>query len=110
MPKDGVRRRFHALLNDQRVHMILDSDRYAASSPIEFKEDWSQVRFRLESDNPMNHSTTLRVSGLPAGSYVLQIGQKAVSKFTMSENVESRVEVPVDAGTRKSTIALIRNH
>jgi hypothetical protein len=43
IPKDGLRRRFHALLNDQRVHMILDSDRYAASSPIELKEDFSQV-------------------------------------------------------------------
>ena len=110
IPKDGLRRRFHALLNDQRVHMILDRDRYAASSPIELKEDFSQVRFRLESDNPRNHSTTLRVSGLPSGSYVLQIGQKTISNFTMGDNVESRVEVPVDAGSRKSTIALIRNH
>jgi len=92
------------------VHMILDRDRYAASSPIELKEDFSQVRFRLESDNPRNHSTTLRVSGLPSGSYVLQIGQKAISNFTMGDNVESRVEVPVDAGSRKGTIALIRNH
>jgi hypothetical protein len=110
IPKDGLRRRFHALLNDQRVHMILDRDRYAASSPIELKEDFSQVRFRLESDNPRNHSTTLRVSGLPSGSYVLQIGQKTISNFTMGDNVESRVEVPVDAGSRKATIALIRNH
>jgi len=110
IPKDGLRRRFHALLNDQRVHMILDRDRYAASSPIELKEDFSQVRFRLESDNPRNHSTTLRVSGLPSGSYVLQIGQKTISNFTMGDNVESRVEVPVDAGSRKGTIALIRNH
>ena len=110
IPKDGLRRRFHALLNDQRVHMILDGDRYAASSPIELKEDFSQVRFRLESDNPRNHSTTLRVSGLPSGSYVLQIGQKTISNFTMGDNVESRVEVPVDAGSRKATIALIRNH
>ena len=110
IPKDGLRRRFHALLNDQRVHMILDRDRYAASSPIELKEDFSQVRFRLESDNPRNHLTTLRVSGLPSGSYVLQIGQKTISNFTMGDNVESRVEVPVDAGSRKATIALIRNH
>jgi len=40
----------------------------------------------------------------------LQIGQKTISNFTMGDNVESRVEVPVDAGSRKGTIALIRNH
>ena len=55
-PKDGVRRRFHSLIGGQKVHMILEVDRFVAAQPIVLKEDLSEIRFSIESDNPKNHS------------------------------------------------------
>jgi hypothetical protein len=67
VPKDGVRRRFYALLGEsekKKLRLILDTDRFAASQPIVLKDDFSAVRFTLESDNPAKHVAKLRLSGL----------------------------------------------
>ena len=65
IPKDGVQRRLHVLLGkdeQNKLHMVLETDRFAASQPIVLKEDFSEVRFRLESDNPASHVARLRLS------------------------------------------------
>jgi hypothetical protein len=108
IPKDGVRRRFHAILGDQRVHMILDTDRFAASKPIELKEDFSELRFRIESDNPRDHQTTVRVSGLQPGTYGLRIGSKNVVSFTLNGSAETLVQIPVDSTTRQRVLSIVK--
>jgi hypothetical protein len=108
IPKDGVRRRFHAVLGDLRLHLILDRDRFAALRPIELKEDLSEIRFRIESDDVRDHQTTVRVSGLQPGSYGVRIGTKTITSFTVTAGVESLVQLPIDSATRQRVISIVR--
>jgi hypothetical protein len=107
-PKDGVRRRFHAFLGDSKVHLVLDTARFVSSQPIVLKEDFSEIRFRVESDNPAKHVTTLQLAGLKAGSYVLRVGNKTITSLELKDNQETAVEIPVDSETRSKAFAILR--
>lgn len=109
IPKDGLRRRFHAFLGNKKVHMIFDADRFVASRPIELKEDLTEIRFKLESDNPKDHLTTLHLSGLTPGTYSLRAGIKPVATFEITEETEARIEVPVNRVTRQQVFTIIRS-
>lgn len=107
-PKDGVRRRFHALLGDQRFHLVLKTDRFSANSPLVFKEDLSEIRMRLESDNPARHMTTLRLAGLRPGPYVLKLGNTVISTFDIKERAETEIQIPIDGDPRLNTFVISR--
>jgi hypothetical protein len=109
IPKDGLRRRFHAFLGDKKVHMIFDADRFVATQPIELKDDLTEIHFKLESDNPKDHSTTLHLSGLTPGIYSLRAGIKPVATFQINEETESRIEVPVNRMTRQRVFTITRS-
>lgn len=109
VPKDGVRRRFYALLGEsenRKLHLVVDTDRFAASQPIVLKDDFSALRFTLESDNPAKHVTKLRVAGLANGSYSLLDGNKKIAALEIKDGQESIVEIPFTAGgpTKSFTI------
>ncbi len=106
--KDGVRRRFHAFLGKNRVHMVFDTDRFTAAQPIVLNEDLSEIRFRLESDNPAKHVAKLRVSGLAAGSYVFRAGSKTLAGIAIKDGEETMVEIPMDSQTRTRTFVISR--
>ena len=109
IPKDGLRRRFHAFLGNKKVHMIFDADRFVATRPIELKEDLTEIRFKLESDNPKDHVTTLHLSGLTPGTYSLRAGIKPVATVEITDETESRIEVPVNRATRQQVFTIIRS-
>lgn len=107
-PKDGVRRRFHALLGDgenNKLHMILSTDRFMASQPILLKEDLSEVRFRLESDNPSKHTVLLRLTVPTSGSYVVRDGNRAIATLDLKAGQETVVELPMDARLKSLVIS-----
>ena len=91
-PRDGVRKRFHALIGNRKLHVEHDNDRFAAGQAIVTDDALSMLRFTLESDNPAAHTARVRISGLPAGRY--SVAGRSV------EIVESGtvVEVPVQEG------------
>jgi hypothetical protein len=107
-PKDGVRRRFHVMLDGGRLHLESEVDRFRPDRPIVVTEDVTQVRFELESDDPAAHTATLRVSGLAPGRYSVQHGAKELPPVTITEGEESLVRVPVTAGGRSDVIRLAR--
>jgi hypothetical protein len=109
IPKDGVRRRLHVLLGAEeqnKLHMILETDRFAASQPIVLREDFSEVRFQLESDNPASHVARLRLSGLAAGSYSLLHGSKTIAAVDVKDGQESVVELPLAARARSKSFTI----
>ncbi len=105
-PKDGVRRRFHVLLSNTRLHMVLDMDRFETSQPIALKEDLSEIRFRLESDNPGKHVARLHLSGLAAGSYVLRNSSSAITTLDIKDGQEIIAEIPIDSDTRSKSLVI----
>ena len=60
VPRDGVRRRFHLRLDERRVDMVLDRDRFAAGQAIVVGQD-GKIHFHIESDNPVGHTTMLTI-------------------------------------------------
>jgi len=70
------------------------------------REDFSEVRFRLESDNPANHVARLRLSGLAAGSYALLDGSKTIAAVDVKDGQESIVELPLAAGSPSKSFAI----
>ena len=110
VPKDGVRRRFHALLGEgeqNKLHLALETDRFAASQVILIKEDLSEVHFRVESDNPKRHFTALLVSG-PPGKYTVTAGAKPIQEFDMKDKHDSVIELPMAASRVSSNFTISR--
>ncbi|HEV8429898.1 MAG TPA: DUF5695 domain-containing protein [Pyrinomonadaceae bacterium] len=107
VPKDGVRRRFHVSFNGgRRLHMVLATDRFASSHPIVLKEDLSEIRFRLESDNSSKHVTSLSLSGMKPGSYRLREGNKTIATWSIKEREEIKVEFPVASDIRSRVFVI----
>jgi hypothetical protein len=113
-PKDGVRRRFHALLGDNKLHLELKNDRFAADTPIVLQEDLSEFRFVIESDNPAEHVVELRIGGLPAGHYTINHGDNQIvslnvehSELTLGRT--TTVQIPIPSGGRSKPISVTRS-
>jgi uncharacterized Ntn-hydrolase superfamily protein len=112
-PKDGVGRRFHAILADRRLDLELQSDRFAADPPILLQDNLSQVQFVVESDNPAEHSTQVGLGGVQPGSYVLAGGDKQLATLHVdAEDVAFgrtvSIEVPIQRGGRSRPITIKR--
>ena len=112
VPRDGVRRRFHALLAGGRLHVETEVDRFAAGRPIAFSEDLRELGFELESRNPAAHVNAVRVAGLPAGTYQVlredgSRGADAIASFEVAEGAAASFDVPVD-GTTGSGVVTVR--
>ncbi len=109
-PKDGVRRRLHALLDGRKLHLTLDNDRFVASQPIVLQEDLSELRFSLESDNPATHVVQLSVSGLPSGEYTVGDDSKPIAKLSVKDGIQSLFELPMEAGVRPKLVTLRKSN
>ncbi len=107
-PKDGVRRRFHAMLEGGRLHLESEADRFRPDRPIRLDEDLSRLSFELESANPGAHTALLRVSGLPEGSYAVHHGESMLGSMTFEDGQVTTLEVPVAEGGRSDVIRLER--
>ena len=97
IPRDGVRRRFHALLGKRKLHLILDNDRFSGS--LELREDLSEFGFTLESDNPSSHTATVRISGV-AGTYRVSESGKSILTTHFRSGEEVAVVLPMKADRR----------
>ena len=109
VPRDGVRRRFHALLDRGRVHLELESDRFAARRPIVLDDVLNEVRFELESDNPAAHSVKLRVSGLPDGRYTVRSASAVIDSIELEGGRAVVVRLPIGAGERPVSFTIARS-
>jgi hypothetical protein len=108
VPRDGVRRRFHAMLARGRVHLETDVDRFQVDQPVALREDLSELRFRLESQNPAAHTNTVRVAGLPAGAWQVLGEDRALTTIDVVDGETSVFEVPVEGTRGSGPIRLVR--
>jgi hypothetical protein len=106
-PKDGLRRRFHARLGKGSLSVASEADRFPASQPLVLKDDLSEVRFQLESDNPGRHTAKLLVSG-EAGEYEVRDSSGSVANIVLRDGQEAAVEVPMREGVRPGVFTIAR--
>jgi hypothetical protein len=105
IPRDGLRKRFHAAIDGRRLRLELASDRFAAGEPIEVSPTLSSVKFRLESDEPTAHDTTLRLSLVDGDWAVLRDGTQTGTVRARAGH-ELSIRLPVGAGG--GSFALVR--
>ncbi len=105
--RDGLRRRFHAMLGSRRLHLISDVDRFPAARPIVLKEDLSEVSFSLESDNPSDHCAKVHIGGLVPGRYAIRSDKTLVTTVDLKAGQETLVELPMKAETRPGSFVIL---
>jgi hypothetical protein len=113
-PRDGVRRRFHAMLGGRKLHLELDNDRFAADTPLELQENLREIRFVLESDNKAEHVARLRLGGLSTGRYTVTHGGEQVASLDVDEQQMTfgrsvGVEIAIPAGGTSRPIVVARS-
>ncbi len=108
IPKDGLRKRFHALLGGCKLHLLLDNDRFFASEPIFLQDDFSEVRFILESDNPIKHAAKLRISGLRAGKYTIGDDNGTIATLDVQQGQEYSLALSMDGNTKSKRFSIAR--
>lgn len=65
-PRDGVYRRFHALLAGHRLHVALDRDGFDNETPLVLDRDLKRLRFAIRPRTTESHEICLSVGGLPS--------------------------------------------
>jgi len=95
--RDGLRMRLHVIRNQQRFHLLLDNDGFAAEQPITISDDLSHFAFRIENRAGRPHATHIRISGIPSGNYTISVNGRGVATFSNSDR-EQLVQVPLPSG------------
>jgi hypothetical protein len=92
-----LRMRLHVIRNQQRLHLLLDNDGFAAEQPITISDDLSNVAFRIENRSGRAHATHMRISGMPSGNYAISVNGGQVAAFSSSDQ-EQLIKVPLLTG------------
>ena len=108
VPRDGLRRRFHAMLTGARLHLETDVDRFATGEPIFLREDFSELRFELESRNPATHLNAVRLAGLRAGTYQVLQGGAIITSFDIADGSTTIFDVPVNGISGSGVVTVTR--
>jgi hypothetical protein len=108
VPKDGLRRRFHAMLHNGKLHLLLDSDRFVAGEPIKLDDGLTGVRFSLESENTDSHDAKLSVAGLADGQYSVTVDGQHAQPFASDGKNAVDLVLPIKAGGRPTSVAIVR--
>ncbi len=99
IPRDGVRKRFYAVLGEQRLQLELDRDGFAEGQPIIIDKNLTRLRCALENRTKDAHTTLLKVTPTGNASYeVLQNGKRVgVAKPGTESLIEINVTRPAAA-------------
>jgi hypothetical protein len=98
VPKDGLRRRFHAMLHEGELHLSLENDRFAAGQPIAIERDLSKIQFRIESDNPAKHTTKLLLAGSRSGKFEVRGDHGTIGYCDLHPSEKTAVDLPIEQG------------
>jgi hypothetical protein len=108
VPLDGVRRRFHAMLDTGAVHLVLVNDHFAAGQAIAVNDDLSRVSFAVETANTASHQATLRFSASIAGTYTVSDTGGVIDTRVLAAGEEVTLSLPMAAGGATQTFTIAR--
>jgi hypothetical protein len=88
------------------VQLSLERDGFARETPITILRNQSGFGFAVENRGEDAHASTMRISGLPDGTYTLTVDGAAKQTFTSAQGKPLTLELPVAAaGDRRVEIA-----
>ena len=106
IPRDGVRRRFHALIGGKRLHVTLASDRFASAKPISVDEGLTKIEFDVESDDSGAHPTHIALRAARGFRVTARVGGREI-KADAKPNEEISVVIPASGSTTSVILELI---
>ncbi len=88
-PRDGIRRRFHVIRPEanQRFHLELIQDRFAAGREIRVHHALDYVGFTLERSDAARTEGEMILSGLPEGGYEVHLDGEVVHELYVEPHV-----------------------
>jgi uncharacterized Ntn-hydrolase superfamily protein len=99
------------MLGGRKLHLELETDRFAAGTPIVLPNDLSQFQFAVESDNHAAHAARMRVRGLAAGEYVVSSESERIATVKvedqgekLGDGAELRIPVPQRGRSERITV------
>ena len=107
IPRDGLRARFHVIRDNQRLHMELIGDGFAAEQPVVVNDALTKIKFTLENRVKAAHKAQLDISGLPAGNYNLTMDGKVAPLKIADSKASQVIDLTID-GTGVTTVAIER--
>lgn len=107
-PKDGVRRRFHAMLGSGRLHLELENDRFSSGPSITLSDDLSGLEFELTTSNPSTHDARLGFVVSVPGTYVISGASGVITTVTLAADQETQVSLPIANGAGSATFSITR--
>ena len=105
-PLDGVRQRFHAMLGNGEMHLVLDNDNFAATQSLVLATNLSQITFTVETGNPTEHVAQLHFSTSVAGNYALADQTGTISTLTLQAGTEVVLNLPFESGVETKTFSI----
>jgi Family of unknown function (DUF5695) len=107
IPRDGLRVRFHVLRGNERLHILLGRDGFAAGQPVSFTDGLGEIKFTLENRASGAHPTNMNIAGLPAGTYQVFLENRAVQKLTVTGAEAQTVLIPMNGATAEVKITRV---
>ncbi len=104
-PRDGVRRRFSAILGGKRLHLSLDADGFAGGQPLRVSAGLDEVRFVVENRGAGAHAMVFTVEGFPEGKCDVVVDGRPQASIPVTASTAFRTSVGLSAGSR-SEVAL----
>ena len=108
IPRDGVRQRFSALLGASRLHLEWNCDGFAAGKPLELSPGLDVLRFSVENRGVAEHSSVLRVDGLPPGTYGLSVNGENPTAWLVSSGPPMFIPIQI-SDSAMTTVSLTRS-
>jgi len=107
IPRDGLRKKFYAILADNRITLELERDGFSAEKPIRVNNDFGKISFEIENRTNNSHTTNLTVHSTLAKSVSIRINNKVVAGTKSGENWIFALPI---SGERTSVIVTMRSN
>jgi len=108
VPRDGLRARFHIVRGSQRVAILLGRDGFAKDRPVIFNDSLSQISFTLENRTGDAHTSSITISGLPAGTYSVSSGKREAQQLRIGGD-DNAAEIQVPVGASGASVKITRS-
>lgn len=108
IPKDGLRRRFHAILDDGKIELHSGTRRFAKDAPIRLGLARDEIQFDLEAADSPKVKHNLHIGGLAMGHYVVQSQGATYAEFVVRDDSLNTITIPHSENADTSTSITIK--
>jgi hypothetical protein len=104
IPRDGLRKRFYAILPDNRITLELERDGFSAEKPVTVSKDFRQIAFELENRTGDTHTTRLIVHSTFSGRISVRQNNQTITGTRSGENLV--FDLPVTKGRMTTSLSV----